>query len=51
MIDVRMGKYQDIDAAAVTGALTVQFKSFLAFALEETAVKHYTAAVDVNDML
>jgi len=51
MIDVRMGEDKDIDAAAVTGALAVQFKSLLAFALEKPAVKHYTVAVDVNEML
>ena len=51
MIDMGMGEDKDIDAAAITGALAVQFKSLLAFTLEEAAVKHYAIAVDVNEML
>jgi hypothetical protein len=51
MIDVRMGEHKDIDAAAVAGTPAVHFKRLLAFALEESAIKHYTVAVDVDEVL
>ena len=51
MIDMGMGEHQDVNAAAFAGAPAVQFKGLLAFALEESAVKHYAVAVDVNKML
>jgi hypothetical protein len=51
MVNMGMGKNKDIDACGVTGPLAVQFESFFALALKETAVKHYAATVDINDML